>query len=37
MHFLGVLYERGHGVPKDEAEAAKWKRLAAEKGYSPGR
>ncbi len=29
---LGVMYERGHGVPQDHAEAAKWYRLAAEQG-----
>ena len=36
---LGVMYGYGYGVPQDEAEAAKWFRLAAEQGhaYSQGR
>jgi uncharacterized protein len=29
---LGVLYDRGDGVPKDSAEAATWYRKAAEQG-----
>ena len=29
---LGVIYERGRGVPKDYAEALKWFRLAAAQG-----
>src|SRR5687767_12520940 len=29
---LGVMYERGRGVPQDYAKAAKWFRLAAEQG-----
>ena len=29
---LGEMYEKGRGVPKDEAEAAKWYRKAAEQG-----
>ena len=29
---LGVAYARGNGVPKDEAEAVKWYRLAAAQG-----
>src|SRR5262249_42704044 len=29
---LGVLYDRGQGVPQDFAEAAKWDRRAAEQG-----
>jgi TPR repeat protein len=29
---LGVMYERGEGVPQDYAEAVKWYRLAAEQG-----
>lgn len=29
---LGVLYENGHGVPQNYAEAAKWYRLAADHG-----
>jgi len=30
---LGVLYERGLGVPQDYAEAVKWIRKAANQGY----
>jgi TPR repeat protein len=29
---LGIFYSRGHGVPQDYAEAAKWHRKAAEQG-----
>lgn len=29
---LGVLYEKGQGVPQNYAEAAKWYRLAADQG-----
>ena len=29
---LGVMYEKGRGVPQDDAEAVKWYRLAAEQG-----
>lgn len=29
---LGVMYEYGLGVPKDDAEAVKWYRMAAEQG-----
>jgi TPR repeat protein len=29
---LGVMYDRGDGIPQDYAEAAKWHRLAAEQG-----
>jgi uncharacterized protein len=31
---LGVMYDEGHGVPQDDAEAVKWYRLAANKGYA---
>jgi TPR repeat protein len=31
---LGVMYESGHGVPQDDAEAVKWYRLAANQGYA---
>jgi hypothetical protein len=31
---LGFMYEKGRGVPQDEAEAVKWYRLAAEQGYA---
>ena len=30
--YMGVLYERGKGVPQDYAESAKWYRLASEQG-----
>ena len=30
---LGVMYQKGAGVPQDYAEAAKWFRLAADNGY----
>ena len=30
---LGVVYERGQGVPQDYAEAVKWYRKAAEQGH----
>ena len=29
---LGILYEYGSGVPRDDAEAVRWYRLAAEQG-----
>ena len=29
---LGLMYDTGEGVPQDEAEAARWYRLAAEQG-----
>ena len=29
---LGVMYNKGHGVPQDYAEAARWYRKAAEQG-----
>lgn len=31
---MGVLYSAGEGVPKNDAEAAKWFRMAAEQGHS---
>ena len=34
QHFLGSMYFDGDGVPRNEAEAARWYRLAAEQGYS---
>ena len=30
--YLGIIYLRGKGVPKDRAEAAKWLRMAAAGG-----
>ena len=32
---LGELYSLGRGVPRDDMEAAKWNRMAAESGYVP--
>ncbi len=29
---LGVMYDKGRGVPRDYAEAARWYRKAAEQG-----
>ena len=29
---LGYMYRNGHGVPKDDAQAVKWFRLAADQG-----
>ena len=31
---LGGMYANGTGVPQDDAEAAKWYKLAAEQGYA---
>ena len=31
---LGVMYDNGRGVLKDDAEAVRWYRLAAEQGYA---
>ena len=31
---LGVMNEKGQGVPKDDKEAVKWYRKAAEQGYA---
>ncbi len=33
---LGVMYERGHGVPQEYARAVKWYRKAAEQGVRWG-
>lgn len=30
---LGVMYRKGHGIPKNDAEAVKWYRKAAEQSY----
>jgi TPR repeat protein len=32
---LGTMYQKGKGVPENDAEAVKWYRLAAEQGYAP--
>ena len=34
---LGVMYDNGRGVLKDEAEAVRWYRLAAEQGDADAR
>ena len=34
QHLLGSMHAKGKGVPKDESEAEKWYRLAAEQGYA---
>ena len=31
---LGIFYQLGAGVPKDDAEAVKWYRKAADQGYA---
>jgi len=31
---LGLMYEQGRGVPKNDAEAVRWYRLAAEQGHA---
>ena len=31
---LGVMYEKGQGVPQDDKTAVKWYRLAAEQGFA---
>lgn len=31
---LGLMYNNGKGVPKDDVEAMKWYRMAAEQGYA---
>ena len=35
MNSLGYRYKNGQGVEKDEAEAEKWFRKAADQGYPP--
>lgn len=34
MTFLAQMYENGHGVPRDLAEAGRWQRRAAETGHA---
>ena len=36
LNAIGATYELGKGVPKDEAEAVKWYRKAAEQGNASG-
>ena len=31
---VGLMYEKGRGVPQDYKTAVKWYRLAAEQGYA---
>lgn len=35
MHWAGLMYEEGKGVPADAAKAMQWFRRAAEKGHAP--
>ncbi|MDP6128458.1 MAG: SEL1-like repeat protein, partial [Planctomycetota bacterium] len=37
QYSLGGMYEYGRGVEKDEKEAVKWFRKAAEQGYEPAK
>jgi TPR repeat protein len=32
QHSLGLMYSEGRGIPRDDKEALKWFRLAAEQG-----
>ncbi|MDH3466506.1 MAG: protein kinase [Gammaproteobacteria bacterium] len=34
-YYVGLMYDTGKGVPRDDAEAVKWYRRAAEQGYDP--
>ncbi len=34
-YYVGFMYGTGKGVPRDDAEAVKWYRRAAEQGYDP--
>ena len=34
QHNLGVMYEKGQGVPQDDKTALKWYSLAAEQGFA---
>ena len=34
QHNLGIMYASGRGVPEDDAEAARWYRLAADQGLA---
>ena len=33
---IGLMYQEGKGVPKDQALAKQWLERAAEQGYEPG-
>ena len=34
QHNLGLMYDKGQGVPQDYKETVKWFRLSAEQGYA---
>lgn len=34
QYYLGMMYYKGRGLPKDSAEAMKWYRKAAEQGHA---
>jgi TPR repeat protein len=34
LYMIGVMYEKGEGVPQDYSEAAKWYLMAADKGVA---
>ena len=34
QYYLGLMYANGEGVPEDDAEAARWLRLAADQGLA---
>src|SRR5688572_13290758 len=34
QHILGILYDKGRGVPQDAAAAVMWLRKAAEQGFA---
>ena len=34
QYSLGLMYNNGRGVPRDDAEAARWYRLAADQGLT---
>jgi hypothetical protein len=36
QYHRGLMYDKGDGVPQDDAEAMRWYRLAAEQGYADG-
>ena len=35
QYYVGRMYEKGQGVPRNEREVAKWYRRAADAGYAP--
>ncbi|NOR73090.1 MAG: hypothetical protein GQ467_04385 [Mariprofundaceae bacterium] len=34
QYYLGVMYDKGKGVTRDDKEAAKWYRKAADQGHA---